>query len=184
MSPLEKGNFWNFGALCTAFFFSPWKSKVPVKPVFGCFLGFLHGWKFDFHAHFFENFHGKSRIFTGTIWIFFTGRNFYFTGGMPRIFTALSWFSQAEIFNFFHAHIFRFHGWDLRKISRGLLIFHGQFPRNFHGKENFFTAGNPKIFTGRIFFFTGKKENTGSPGLSPSWVFGVQLDYLCRLKSV
>ena len=66
---------------------------------------------------------------------------------------------HRQIFFFFHAHILRFHGWDLAQISRGLLIFHGQFPRFFHGKEFFFTGGKPKIFTGGIFFFTGKKKN-------------------------
>ena len=47
-------------------FFFPWKSKVPVKTVFGPFFGFLHGCKFDFHAHFFGIFHGRSKFFTET----------------------------------------------------------------------------------------------------------------------
>ena len=72
-----------------------------------------------------------------------------------------NWPSEGD---FFHAHFLRFHGWDLAKISRGLLIFHGQFPRLFHGKDFFFTGGKPKIFTGGIFFFTGKKKNTEIEG--------------------
>ena len=78
-------------------------------------------------------------------------------------------------FSFFHGHFCAFHGWKFsffsrppfsvftgeiwRKISRGLLSFHGQFSRHFHGKVHFFTAGNPKIFTGGKKFFTGKKKH-------------------------
>ena len=66
---------------------------------------------------------------------------------------------------FFHGHFCAFHGWKFsflsrppfsvftgeiwRKISRGLLSFHGQFLRHFHGKVQIFTGGIPKNFTGK-----------------------------------
>ena len=88
-------------------------------------------------------------------------------------------FHEISRYFFFHGHFYAFHGWKFsffsrppfsvftgeiwRKISRGLLSFHGQFSRHFHGKVHFFTAGNPKIFTGGKIFFTGKKKNTANP---------------------
>ena len=64
-----------------------------------------------------------------------------------------------------HAHVHVFTGGIWPKISRGLLIFHGKFPRLFHGKKIFFTGENPKIFTGGKIFFLGKKKALGLWGL-------------------
>ena len=69
-------------------------------------------------------------------------------------------FHGRKFLFFFTPTFFVFTGGIWRKISRGLLIFHGQFPRNFHGKENFLTGGYPKIFTGRIFFFFSPEKKT------------------------
>ena len=66
----------------------------------------------------------------------------------------------GRFFYFFHAHILRFHGWDLAENFTGTVDFSRAVSKNF-SREGFFffTGGNPKNFTGGIFFFHGEKKH-------------------------
>ena len=63
-------------------------------------------------------------------------------------------------FHFFHAHIFRFHGWDLAENFTGTVDFSRAVSKKFSREGNFFHGRKSKNFHGKdFFFFTGKKKH-------------------------
>ena len=64
-------------------------------------------------------------------------------------------------FYFFHAHIFRFHGWDLAENFTGTVDFSRAVSKKFSREGKFFHGRKSKKFHGKdFFFFTGKKKST------------------------
>ena len=64
-------------------------------------------------------------------------------------------FSRAEIFIFFHAHIFRFHGWDLAESFTGTVYFSRAVSKKF-----IFSRAEIQKFSREGFFFSREKKNT------------------------
>ena len=119
----------------SVFFFFPWKSKVPGKAIFAYFFHFFHAWKIVFTGTFFGFFPFSSRVHKSVSRAEFIKKVIIFAGKIAQN------FSRAPIF---------FHGWNLTKIFTGKIF----LSRALFGQK-------PRIFHGRIFFFTGKKKNTG-----------------------
>ena len=75
----------------------------------------------------------------------------FFLSGTFVVFT-------AGILYFFRAHILRFYGWDLAENFMGTVDFARVVSKTFSREDFFFfTAGNPYIFTQRVFFHGEKK---------------------------
>ena len=135
--------YWNHQVLCFTLkdctvvpaFFSPWKSKVPVKAFFGLFSTFFTDGKWlsrtlfsnfsraveSFHGHFLGFFHGWVFFFTGRKLAIF--ENFH--GWVFFFFTGRKW----EIFDNFHARLFFFTGTKIDNIHKG--FFHIQNLQDF-----------------------------------------------------
>ena len=133
-------------------FFSPWKSKVPVKAIFGPF------WVFFTDGNFFSRtlFHAHFGFFTDTLCDFFTGMIFIFTDvkvGFCYSFDGVNQQKFSRTPKNFHAHDFEKIFTVIFCISRALFKI---FSRAFH----IFTGRNLKIFTEVNLIFTGKKNNT------------------------
>ena len=69
-------------------------------------------------------------------------------------------------FYFFHAHIFRFHEWDLAENFTGTVDFSRTVSKNFSREGKFFHGRKSKNFHGKVYFFDGEKENTANMLLS------------------
>ena len=70
----------------------------------------------------------------------------------------------GRFFYFFHAHILRFHGWDLAENFTGTVDFSRAVSKNFSREGFFFHGRKSKKFHGREFFFLGEK-NTASKNI-------------------
>ena len=81
-------------------FFSPWKSKVPVKALFCSFCDFFHGWNF---------------IFTPTFLNIFTGSPGFSRAVFDKFSRVDFLFSRAECWEFSREGIF-FHGLNFGSV--------------------------------------------------------------------
>ena len=78
-----------------------------------------------------------------------------------RIFSRVLFeFSRAQFCIFFSGRFIFFSGTILLFFSRAQLFFLGHFSRFFLGHFENFSGRILKIFSGSIFFFSGKKKNT------------------------
>ena len=130
--------------------FFPWKSKVPVKAIFGSF------WVFFTDGNFFSRtlFHAHFGFFTDTFCDFFTGMIFIFTDVKVGFCYSFDGVNQKKI----SRTPTIFHACDFEKIFTVTFCISRALFTIFSQAFKIFTGRNVNIFTKGDLIFTGKKH--------------------------